>query len=214
MPVWFHPRMLYPLAVRGEQDRWRDIKFFAVRLRTIGPRERQEMDELIAAFVELPGIRQRYYTPSPFCIEYLEEILSGGGPERDLPPWLADIWAHENVCDDGIFMKHEFDLIMMHADLARLAYFWRKEESQFFRRPLKQAWLRVTLSLPESIQGLMEGEGCFISYYDEAVRFAQHQGGPIYLSQQGAFEALKARINLMNHEPTEQWLIDLESNSF
>ena len=206
---------------------WAPCKVTSLYVRKMSDRERANLKRDIA---DLTATRLTRHPPSYPYIRQVDEIVSGSCRRDDMPMWTTYLELDEvealdvpdpvsgSVSGNGYNLptQHDFDNVISNCDLARLSYFIRTDEGIHTREWLKEAWMRVTLALPSSLFGLMEGEECPITFADEAIAIAREWGAEDFrfISAQETFHLLRKKLVQMSHHPGDPtcqgWLRSLE----
>lgn len=169
-----------------------------VRVRFLEIAEKKELKRYIR---ELRRLDRRRNPPSCAYRSLLEEMLTGPFTKRpSIPPWIAEYWSEEDVSDPQVSVLHDFDNIIVNADMARLGYFARSGEGQVIRSYLKKSFGRVTLATESSIYSICDEDAglfCFPTESFEIVKSSVCQ--PPVRGNADALVRILERIDIMTH---------------
>lgn len=177
------------------------MPFFAdVKVRTLSIAEKRN---IMAYIRELRGMDRRRNPPTSAYRIILDELLQGDfHHSNSIPSWVAEHWAREDQADPDMAVLHDFDNIMLNADLARLGFFIRTREGQRIKNYLKLAFTRVTMALPSSIYSLFDGDAGIFAWSGTALNLVRLvETNPPVRDTADAFERILKQIDKMTHVP-------------
>lgn len=174
------------------------MAFADVSVRSLSIREKRNIKTYIR---ELRRLDRRRNPPSSAYRCYLEELLQGDYRHpQPIPSWLAQFWADEDLDDPQMAVLHDFDNIVLNADLARLGYFMRTGEGQTIKKYLKESFGRVTLAVDSSIYSLFDGDAGLVVWDSKALDIVEiTEENPPVRDRRDALERLLKQIDRMTH---------------